>query len=57
MTAAEAADRPGPRCADCGVVVERCGFCEREECSDTVCYRCLRIKLRESMAQPHPHGG
>jgi hypothetical protein len=50
-------DRPAPNCTGCGVVVEGCGFCEREDCPETICSRCLRIELRESLPQPHAHGG
>ncbi len=44
-------------CTRCGVTVELCAFCEREECPEAICYRCLRMGLGESMAQPHAHGG
>lgn len=55
MTARE--DRPAASCTGCGVVVERCGFCEREDCPEMICSRCLRIELRESLPQLHVHGG
>jgi hypothetical protein len=35
-------------CVICGDDVESCGFCEREDCSKPVCYRCLRFELRQS---------
>jgi hypothetical protein len=44
-------------CTRPGVVIEFCAFCERPECPDAICARCLRIELGESMAQPHAHGG
>jgi len=47
----------GLTCMRCGVVVELCAFCERDDCRHTICYRCLRIQLGQSMAQPHLHGG
>jgi hypothetical protein len=56
MTAGAAAREP-PTCIVCGVVVECCGCCERVDCPETICSRCLRIQLRESLPQPHLHGG
>jgi hypothetical protein len=44
-------------CTRCGATVERCAFCERDECAEAICYRCLRLALGESLAQPHEHGG
>jgi hypothetical protein len=44
-------------CTSCGQGVESCAFCERDDCGRTICYRCLRIQLKQSMAQPHVHGG
>jgi hypothetical protein len=52
-----AAARQGPTCIRCGVTVECCGFCERVDCPEVICSRCLRIQLRESLPQPHVHGG
>jgi hypothetical protein len=46
-----------PTCIACRVAVERCGCCERVECPETICSRCLRIQLRESLPQLHVHGG
>jgi hypothetical protein len=56
MTAAEP---PGVAiaCATCDVAVDVCAFCERTDCGHTICSRCLRIDLRESLAHPHDHGG
>ena len=44
-------------CRGCGTVVEICAFCERGDCPETICYRCLRIELVQSLPQPHVHGG
>jgi hypothetical protein len=44
-------------CTRCGIVIELCSFCERAQCPEAICGRCLRIELGESMAQPHAHGG
>jgi hypothetical protein len=44
-------------CTNCGVVLGICAFCERGQCPEGICYRCLRIGLGESMAEPHVHGG
>jgi hypothetical protein len=45
------------RCTRCGARIELCAFCESVDCSLAICYRCLRQELRQSLAQPHPHGG
>jgi hypothetical protein len=29
----------------CGAAVERCGFCDQEDCRDALCYRCVWIAL------------
>jgi hypothetical protein len=44
-------------CKRCGVVVEHCAFCERGECPEAICYRCLRIACRQALGEPHAHGG
>jgi hypothetical protein len=44
-------------CSRCGTVVECCAFCEKEDCGVTICARCLRIHLGESLPHPHTHGG
>jgi hypothetical protein len=43
-------------CTGCDREIEECGFCG-ERCGQEVCYRCVIFELRESMAQPHQHGG
>jgi hypothetical protein len=36
-------------CTRCGVTLEICAFCEREDCpGDAICYRCLRNQLLQS---------
>jgi hypothetical protein len=45
------------QCTRCGARIELCAFCESADCSDVICYRCLRQELRQSLAQPHEHGG
>ncbi len=45
------------RCATCGRWVEVCSFCEDPGCRSVICYRCLRVALRQSLDQPHRHGG
>jgi hypothetical protein len=44
-------------CLECRAEVECCAFCERDDCSETICYKCLRIALGQALAQPHVHGG
>ncbi len=48
---------PAPPCDRCGTLVGLCAFCQREECSHPMCYRCVRIALRQEIPQPHRHGG
>lgn len=43
-------------CAECRREVEACGFCG-ERCGHEVCYRCCLEALRETLPQPHLHGG
>jgi hypothetical protein len=43
-------------CDRCGVVIEVCGFCQEEDCPDPLCYRCVRVALRQELPQPHVHG-
>jgi hypothetical protein len=45
------------RCTRCDSRIELCAFCESEDCGRAICYRCLRQELKQSLAQPHPHGG
>ena len=44
-------------CKRCRTVVEFCALCERGECPDPLCYRCVRITLGQEIPQPHSHGG
>jgi hypothetical protein len=48
---------PQSSCSRCGVAIEVCAFCEREGCHDPLCYRCVRVALRQELPQPHDHGG
>jgi hypothetical protein len=45
------------QCTRCGARIELCAFCESPACPKPICYRCLRQELRQSLAQPHAHGG
>jgi hypothetical protein len=44
-------------CASCERDIEVCFVCEREDCPEGRCYRCVVIDLREFLPQPHLHGG
>lgn len=48
---------PRPVCERCGSTIEVCAFCESPDCRHVICYRCLRRELRQSLPQPHAHGG
>jgi hypothetical protein len=43
-------------CADCRREIALCGFCG-ERCGHEICYRCCLLMLKETLAQPHEHGG
>jgi hypothetical protein len=47
----------GPSCKECSTGVEYCAFCEREDCPEMMCYRCLRAALGLLLPEPHVHGG
>jgi hypothetical protein len=34
-------------CTRCDVVLELCAFCEREDCPDAICLRCLCTQLEQ----------
>jgi hypothetical protein len=47
----------GRRCSGCEREVDVCAFCERGECTHTICFRCLQNELGQTKAHPHAHGG
>ena len=57
MQAIDAEVRDPIVCADCDRRIEICCFCEDPDCRVAVCDRCVRTALRESVKQPHSHGG
>jgi hypothetical protein len=44
-------------CKGCNRTIEWCSFCDRTDCAVAVCYGCMLVDLRESIPQPHAHGG
>jgi hypothetical protein len=44
-------------CVVCGRVIEACACCEEGHCSEAICHRDLLFALKESITQPHGHGG
>ena len=44
-------------CESCGRELEECAFCEGPECAAACCYRCMTVDLRETIRDPHQHGG
>ncbi len=53
-------DVPAPAralCSRCQIAIEWCAVCEREDCRERLCYRCVRIAFRQEVRQPHGHGG
>jgi hypothetical protein len=53
------ADEPtlGAKCAGCNRDIDCCCFCLEQGCSVAVCYPCLMQELKQTLPQPHPHGG
>jgi hypothetical protein len=47
---------PAVLCVECRRELEDCGFCG-EHCGHEVCYRCALVMLKETLPQPHGHGG
>jgi len=43
-------------CTGCDREIEGCAFCDRA-CGRELCYRCVLYELKESVGQPHEHGG
>lgn len=54
MTAGSA---PTVVCSACGRAIECCALCETIECRELLCYRCVRVAVRQELRQPHVHGG
>lgn len=54
---ANAQDADARACKECAADVDCCAVCERDDCSETICYRCLRKALGLSLPEPHVHGG
>jgi hypothetical protein len=47
---------PSLSCVRCGHQIETCAFCERDECRESLCYRCVRVLLGQELPHPHGHG-
>jgi hypothetical protein len=57
MSAGTSPEKQPCICRGCGTPIECCEFCERTDCPAAVCYRCLNVDLRQTLAHPHLHGG
>jgi hypothetical protein len=44
-------------CTKCGRHTACCAVCERLDCEELLCYRCLRLEIRQSIPVLHEHGG
>lgn len=44
-------------CLVCEREIDACACCEDGRCENAICHRDLLFAMRESMAQPHHHGG
>ena len=44
-------------CSRCGIAIECCTLCEKTDCRERLCYRCVRIAIGQELRQPHAHGG
>jgi hypothetical protein len=52
-----AAEAATATCGRCGSRIDGCAFCENDACRDLLCYRCVRLVLRQQVVEPHGHGG
>jgi hypothetical protein len=41
----------------CGRKIATCACCEEGHCGEPICHRDLLFALKESIVQPHGHGG
>lgn len=48
---------PSVTCAACDREIEGCACCQNPECQQPICRRDLLFLTRESIPQPHTHGG
>jgi hypothetical protein len=44
-------------CVHCGRKLEECAFCDEQHCNAAICYECVVVEVRQSLPQPHRHGG
>jgi hypothetical protein len=44
-------------CVVCGRTIEMCACCDEGYCGEPICHRDLLFALKESIVQPHGHGG
>jgi hypothetical protein len=44
-------------CVVCGRDIEACACCQSDRCGDPICHRDLLFATKESIPQPHGHGG
>jgi hypothetical protein len=46
----------GEKCAGCNRGIDCC-FCDQPGCPAAICYECLMKELKQTLPQPHAHGG
>jgi hypothetical protein len=44
-------------CLHCGKKLDECAFCDERDCGAAICFECVVSDLRQSLPQPHKHGG
>jgi hypothetical protein len=44
-------------CSHCHRDIECCAGCDRTDCPNGVCYRCMILELHMSHPHPHEYGG
>jgi hypothetical protein len=48
---------PPEKCVRCHRVVDICACCHEPNCPAAICYDCQNRALKQTVPQPHPHGG
>jgi hypothetical protein len=45
------------KCKGCEREIDICEFCQQPECPVAICYYCQNRELKQTVPQPHAHGG
>jgi hypothetical protein len=47
----------GEKCTRCGRVLDICACCHEPKCPAAICYDCQNRAFKQTVPQPHAHGG